>query len=349
MPARRRISEAVALLAARDGDAKALAGGQSLVPMLAFRLAQPSLLVDLRKLAELREIKISDDGVSARRHGALARHRGRRAARHRASAAQGRDRARRALPDPQSRHGRRQHRACRSGRRDARHRGDLRRRDRGGRQGRRAHHQGGRFLPGRRSRRRSRADEIIIEIRLPAWPARRRWGFQEFARRRGDFAMAGSRALLRSGRRAARARNAHVGVIGVGDRPQRLAAVEAALNGQVVDEATIAQGRRGRHRPRSSRRTTFTPAPPTAGADSAPWSNARCKARRRADDVTVSAHAGSLRSQRQAGQRRGRAAPDARRLPAPSSCGSPARMSAASMASAAPARCWSTARRCAPA
>src|SRR5712691_7208484 len=57
------LSEAVALLAARDGDAKALAGGQSLVPMMAFRLSTPALLVDLRKLAELRAIKISKDGV----------------------------------------------------------------------------------------------------------------------------------------------------------------------------------------------------------------------------------------------------------------------------------------------
>src|ERR1700704_5741717 len=57
------LSEAVALLASRDGDAKALAGGQSLVPMLAFRLAQPALLVDLRKLPDLRQIKISDAGV----------------------------------------------------------------------------------------------------------------------------------------------------------------------------------------------------------------------------------------------------------------------------------------------
>ena len=64
------LSEAVALLASRDGDAKPLAGGQSLVPMLAFRLAQPALLVDLRKLAELREIKISADGV---RLGAMVR------------------------------------------------------------------------------------------------------------------------------------------------------------------------------------------------------------------------------------------------------------------------------------
>src|ERR1700733_14446357 len=58
------LSDAVALLASHDGEAKPLAGGQSLVPMLAFRVASPSLLVDLRKLAELREIKIADDGVT---------------------------------------------------------------------------------------------------------------------------------------------------------------------------------------------------------------------------------------------------------------------------------------------
>ena len=52
------LSDAVALLASHDGEAKPLAGGQSLVPMLAFRVASPSLLVDLRKLAELRQIKI---------------------------------------------------------------------------------------------------------------------------------------------------------------------------------------------------------------------------------------------------------------------------------------------------
>jgi carbon-monoxide dehydrogenase medium subunit len=36
-----------------------------------------------------------------------------------------------------------------------------------------------------------------------------------------------------------KAANAHVGVIGVGDRPQRLPDVETVLNGSVVDEATI--------------------------------------------------------------------------------------------------------------
>ena len=58
------LPEAVQLLASRDGEAKALAGGQSLVPMLAFRLAQPALLVDLRKLSDLRGIRISEKGVT---------------------------------------------------------------------------------------------------------------------------------------------------------------------------------------------------------------------------------------------------------------------------------------------
>src|SRR5439155_27296950 len=64
------LSEAVALLASRDGDAKAIAGGQSLMPMMAFRIATPTMLVDLRKLTELRGIRISADGV---RLGAMVR------------------------------------------------------------------------------------------------------------------------------------------------------------------------------------------------------------------------------------------------------------------------------------
>src|SRR3954467_10129615 len=58
------VSEAVSLLAAHDGDAKALAGGQSLVPMMAFRVAAPALLVDLRKLPDLRQIRITHEGVA---------------------------------------------------------------------------------------------------------------------------------------------------------------------------------------------------------------------------------------------------------------------------------------------
>jgi carbon-monoxide dehydrogenase medium subunit len=83
-------------------------------------------------------------------------------------------------------------------------------------------------------------DEIITEVHLPAWPARRRFGFQEFSRRRGDFAMAGI-ALYYDPDGSGKAGNAHIGVFGVGDRPRRLAAAEAALNGKAVDDATMAK------------------------------------------------------------------------------------------------------------
>jgi carbon-monoxide dehydrogenase medium subunit len=46
----RSIAEAVALLRTHDGEAKLLAGGQSLMPLLAMRLARPSLLIDLGRI-----------------------------------------------------------------------------------------------------------------------------------------------------------------------------------------------------------------------------------------------------------------------------------------------------------
>jgi carbon-monoxide dehydrogenase medium subunit len=82
-------------------------------------------------------------------------------------------------------------------------------------------------------------DEIIVEVRLPAWPKGRRWGFEEFARRRGDFAMAGA-AVFYDQNENGKARNAHVGVIGVADRPLRLPSVEDVLNGRIIDQAAIA-------------------------------------------------------------------------------------------------------------
>ena len=89
-------------------------------------------------------------------------------------------------------------------------------------------------------------DEIITEIRFPAWPAGRRFGFEEFALRRGDFALAAA-AVFYDQDASGRATNAHVGVIGVADRPRRLASVEAVLNGQVIDEATIAKAEAATH------------------------------------------------------------------------------------------------------
>lgn len=56
------VNEALAYLAKHGYDAKALAGGQSLVPMMNFRLAQPSVLVDLNNIAELFYIRPAKDG-----------------------------------------------------------------------------------------------------------------------------------------------------------------------------------------------------------------------------------------------------------------------------------------------
>jgi carbon-monoxide dehydrogenase medium subunit len=83
-------------------------------------------------------------------------------------------------------------------------------------------------------------DEIITEIRLPAWPAGRRFGFEEFALRRGDFAIAAA-AVFYDLDRSGRAVNARAGVIGVGERPARLRSVEAILDGATIDSTLIAR------------------------------------------------------------------------------------------------------------
>src|ERR1700691_1391448 len=65
------IDMAVAALAAAGGEAKILAGGQSLVPMLNFRLLRPSVLVDINGIAGLATIEAAGSSI---RIGALVRH-----------------------------------------------------------------------------------------------------------------------------------------------------------------------------------------------------------------------------------------------------------------------------------
>ncbi len=65
------LDEALRLLASRPDDAKVIAGGQSLVPMMNFRLARPGLLVDVNGLAELAYLRRRDGRL---RIGALTRH-----------------------------------------------------------------------------------------------------------------------------------------------------------------------------------------------------------------------------------------------------------------------------------
>jgi len=228
------INEAVALLAGHDGEAKPLAGGQSLVPMMAFRIAQPALLVDLRRLPGLNEIKVGPDGV---RLGALVRWRDIL------------DDKRLATAQPLLREA-------------VTHVAHYQIRNRGTVGGSCAHADPASEMPGvalaceatfsvvgKSGARQIKAadffqgalttalkpDEIVTEIHLPAWPAARRWGFLEFARRRGDFAMSG--IALYYDVSAGKATNAHVAVIGVGDCQRRLPKAEAALNGQAVTEA----------------------------------------------------------------------------------------------------------------
>jgi aerobic carbon-monoxide dehydrogenase medium subunit len=236
------LAEAVSLLASRPGEARALAGGQSLVPMLAFRLVAPALLVDLNRLIELRYITIGDDGV---RLGAMVRWR------------QIEDdvRLRSAHPLLVA---------------AVKHVAHYQIRNRGTVGGSLAHADPAAELPGIAvtceaeitaisvaGRRVIKAvdffrgplttaltpEEVIVELRLPPWPTGRRWGFEEFSLRRGDFALAAA-ALYYDALPDGTVSNAHVGVIGVGGQPQRVPEVEAILNGSVIDAEAIAAAER---------------------------------------------------------------------------------------------------------
>ena len=57
------VDEAVKLLGGSDGFAKVLAGGQSLGPMMNLRLAQPDLLIDVRRIEELGSVEQRDGGL----------------------------------------------------------------------------------------------------------------------------------------------------------------------------------------------------------------------------------------------------------------------------------------------
>jgi CO/xanthine dehydrogenase FAD-binding subunit len=69
------VDEALARLAEHGYDAKVLAGGQSLIPMMNFRLAQPAVLVDLNNISELFYIRANGDASGGLRLGAMTRQR----------------------------------------------------------------------------------------------------------------------------------------------------------------------------------------------------------------------------------------------------------------------------------
>jgi aerobic carbon-monoxide dehydrogenase medium subunit len=232
------LPEAIDLLASNPG-ALVIAGGQSLMPVLAFRLATPSLLVDLRRLPGLGNIAVGDDGLSL---GALVRWRDIE------------DDQRLVAVHPLL------HAAVA-------HIAHYQIRNRGTVGGSLAHADPAAELPGvavtcegeitlfgPAGSRTVRAgdfftgplstlrqpDEIITELHLPKWPSGRRWAFRKYARRDGDFALAGILLFYDEDRQGALS-NAHVGVIGACPHPRRLTGVETLLNGHTIDDGLIRQ------------------------------------------------------------------------------------------------------------
>ena len=75
-------------------------------------------------------------------------------------------------------------------------------------------------------------EELLAEVRLPPWPEGARWGFREFARRRGDFALAGVACRFEVDGAGGGCRSVRIGLIGVGDTAIRARRAEAVLEGE---------------------------------------------------------------------------------------------------------------------
>ena len=230
------VEEALALLQRYGGDAKVLAGGQSLMPLLNFRLSRPAALVDLNRIASLAYVSEHDGQV---RLGAMTRQR----------TIEFSPVVARKLPLL---------------REATRWVGHLPIRTRGTIGGSLAHADPSAEYPavlmalegevvarGPRGERVVKAadlfqtylttslapEEILVEVRLGAMPAGAGYALEEFARRHGDFAIVGIAALIvREGRRCTRARLA---TAGTGPVPVRLRAAEEILERDGLDDAAI--------------------------------------------------------------------------------------------------------------
>ena len=237
----RDVAEAVALLAAHGEDARPLAGGQSLVPLLNFRLARPAVLVDLNRIEALGSIAVEDGTL---RIGAMVRQAAVEADPHVACGWPVLHEAIGHIAHPQIR-------------------------NRGTVGGSLAHNDPAAELPaamlaldaqmiaqGPGGERTIAArnffagtmetalapDELLTEIRVPALPEGTGWGFQEAARRQGDFALVAVVVLLRPA--GAGGIDPRVVVTGTGDGPARMPQAEAILaeRGKEADACAAAAG-----------------------------------------------------------------------------------------------------------
>jgi aerobic carbon-monoxide dehydrogenase medium subunit len=232
------VDEALAILGRYDGEARILAGGQSLVPMMNFRLATPRAIVDLNRIAELAYIGEDGEVVTI---GSMTRQR--RLEFEPLVAAK--------LPLL---------------RQALRWVGHLPTRSRGTIGGSVAHADPSAEIPmvlqalegeivarGPQAERRIAAQdlfhaalttslaplEIITEVRFPAMPAHAAYAVEEFARRKGDFAIAAVAVMLvRDGERCTKARLA---TAGVGPASIRLRDAEAVLEQKGLSEAAITE------------------------------------------------------------------------------------------------------------
>lgn len=232
------LDEVLALLAEHGDEAKVIAGGQSLMPMLAMRLARPSELVDINDVSGLSGIEDRGEFLA---FGALTRERD---AERSATVAERVPVLAEALPLI----------------------GHVSIRNRGTLGGSMVHADASAELPAvamitdaqfvARSTRGERViaaddffvghyttdladDECLVEIRIPTSSADAGWACQEIARRHGDFALVGVAAMIGLDS-ADRIGSARVCLFGVADRPVRAHQVEAALVGATPTTETFA-------------------------------------------------------------------------------------------------------------
>ena len=223
---------------AGGSDALFLAGGQSLVPAMNFRLARPAMLIDINPLHELDYVRAAGDG--GLRIGALARHRTLErdalVAQH-APLRGGGGPARGAPPDPQPGHARRKPRARRS--RLGAAGGDARARCTLSRAvvARRALDRASAFFRGPLTTALG-PEEMLVEIALPVLPSRSGTCFVEVARRRGDYALLGVAAVVTLGSDGV-CTAAGLALCNAGPTPVRATKAAAALVGRRVGEREI--------------------------------------------------------------------------------------------------------------
>ena len=230
------VEQALELLGRYGGDAKVLAGGQSLMPLLNFRLSRPAALVDLNRIPSLAYVREQDGQV---RLGAMTRQR----------TIEFSPVVRERVPLLGE---------------ATRWVGHLPIRTRGTIGGSIAHADPAAEYPavltalegevvarGPKGERVVKAkdlfqtylttsltpDEILVEVRMPAMPAGAGYALEEFARRHGDFAIVGIAAVVvKDGARCALARLA---TAGAGPVPVRLRAAEEILERDGLSDAAI--------------------------------------------------------------------------------------------------------------